>query len=79
MTGTDFDIVTLSASTIRVMHRDEHHIYEFALVDNGCGQRVVSRGPSIVFAKDGNVAAWNLLTAAESAAARAARDCGFID
>ncbi|MCK0196588.1 hypothetical protein MWN34_06635 [Ancylobacter sp. 6x-1] len=79
MTGTDFDVVTLSSSTIRVMHRDEHHIYEFSLVDNGCGKRVVSRGPSIVFGKDGQAAAWSFLADAENAASKAARDCGFID
>lgn len=79
MSGTEFDVVTLSPSTIRVMHRDEHHIYEFALVDNGDGQRVVSRGPAIVFGRDGKTAAWNLIADAETAAFRAARDSGLID
>ncbi|HSI41002.1 MAG TPA: hypothetical protein VLA00_10695 [Xanthobacteraceae bacterium] len=79
MPDCEFDVVTLSASTIRVMHRGEHHIFEFALVDNGSGRRVVSRGPAIMFGKDGTVAAWNFLADAEVAAARAARDCGFID
>lgn len=76
---SEFDVVTLSASAIRVMHRDEHHIYEFALVDDGCGRRVVSRGPAIVFGRKGRVAAWGLLDEAECAARAAAQQCGFVD
>ncbi|WP_029352670.1 hypothetical protein [Bosea sp. 117] len=79
MTAAEFEVVTLSPSTVRVMHRNEHHIYEFALVDDGCGRKVVSQGPSITFGKDGKVAAWNLLGAAETAASTVARECGFID
>lgn len=79
MPDSDFDVVTLSSSTVRVMHRCEHHIYEFALIDDGCGRRVVSRGPAIVFGRDGKVAAWNLLPDAETAALVAARQCGLID
>lgn len=76
---SEFEVVTLSAAAIRVMHRDEHHVYEFALVDDGCGRRVVSRGPTIVFAQPGKVAAWGLIAAAECAARSAAREFGFAD
>lgn len=76
---SEFDVVTLSTSAIRVMHRDEHHVYEFALVDDGCGRRVVSRGPAIVFGRPGRVAAWGLIADAECAARNAAREFGFTD
>jgi hypothetical protein len=76
---SEFDVVTLSTSAIRVMHRNEHHVYEFALIDDGCGRRVVSRGPAIVFGRPGKVAAWGLIADAECAARRAAREFGFTD
>ncbi|MFK8250497.1 hypothetical protein [Ancylobacter terrae] len=79
MPETEFDILTLSPSIVRLMHRNEHHIFEFALVDNGDGQRVVNRGPAIQFGRDGTTAAWNYLDAAQIAAVKAARDCGLID
>lgn len=75
----DFDVVTLSPSTVRVMHRTAHHIYEFAVIDDGCGRRVVSSGPSIVFGREGQVAAWDLVAAAERVAADTARQTGVID
>ncbi|MBS9478506.1 hypothetical protein KIP89_15435 [Ancylobacter sp. VKM B-3255] len=77
--STDFAVVTLSPSTVRVMHRTAHHIYEFAVVDDGCGRRVVSRGPSIVFGKDEDVPAWDLVEAAERVASDTARYTGVID
>lgn len=79
MPQTDFDIVTLSPSTVRVMHKIAHHVYEFAVVDDGRGRRIVSSGPSIQFGKEGHVPAWDLVAAAEKAAAAAARSTGMID
>lgn len=79
MPQADFDVVTLSPSTVRVMHRVAHHIYEFALVDDGCGRRVVSRGPQITFGKDCDIPAWDLVSAAEQVAAATARHTGMID
>lgn len=76
---TEFDVVTLSSSAIRVMHRNEHHVYEFALVDDGCGRRVVSASPAIKFGQKGQVAAWGLVADAECAARTAAREFGFAD
>lgn len=76
---SEFEVVTLSASAIRVMHRGAHHVYEFALVDDGCGRRVLSRGPAIVFSRPGTVAAWGLIAEAECAARTAAREFGFTD
>ncbi|WP_428030843.1 hypothetical protein [Ancylobacter sp.] len=78
MPHTDFDVVTLSPSTVRVMHRVAHHIYEFALVDDGYGRRVVSRGPQITFGR-GEISALELLSAAEQVAAATARHTGMID
>lgn len=79
MPHADFDVVTLSPSTVRVMHRTAHHIYEFAVVDDGCGRRVVSSGPSIVFGKNGDVPAWDFVAAAERVAADTARRTGVTD
>ncbi|GLK86764.1 MULTISPECIES: hypothetical protein [Ancylobacter] len=79
MLQAEFDIVTLSPSTVRVMHRVAHHIYEFSLVDDGCGRRIVSQGPSILFGKSDQVAAWNLVAEAERVAAEVARRTGMID
>ncbi|MBB3771777.1 MULTISPECIES: hypothetical protein [Ancylobacter] len=79
MPHADFDVVTLSPSTVRVMHRTAYHIYEFAVVDDGCGRRVVSGGPSIVFGCGDPVPAWDLVAAAERVAADTARQTGVID
>lgn len=79
MPQTEFDIVTLSPSTVRVMHREAHHIYEFALIDDGRGRRVVSQGPAIHFGKEDRVPAWNLVADAERVAAEIARRTGMID
>ncbi|WP_230362343.1 hypothetical protein [Ancylobacter sp. Lp-2] len=79
MPQAEFDIVTLSPSTVRVMHRVAHHIYEFSLVDDGCGRRIVSQGPSIHFGKSDHVAAWHLVAEAERVAAEVARRTGMID
>ncbi|MFT0860342.1 hypothetical protein [Ancylobacter sp. G4_0304] len=79
MPHNEFDVVTLSPSTVRVMHRSAHHVYEFAVVDDGRGRRIVSSGPAIQFGKDGQIAAWDLVAAAEKAAAAAARSTGVID
>lgn len=76
----DFDVVTLSPSTVRVMHRTAHHIYEFAVVRDGGGRRVVGGRPSI---RCGTVAdavpAWEMVDAAERVAAATARHTGVID
>ncbi|MCK0209629.1 hypothetical protein MWN33_16475 [Starkeya koreensis] len=79
MPHADFDVVTLSPSTVRVMHRVAHHIYEFALVHDGDGRRVVSRGPQITFGRDGDIPAWELVGVAEQVAADTARHTGMID
>lgn len=79
MPHADFDVVTLSPSTVRVMHRVAHHIYEFAVVDDGCGRRIVSRGPAIKFGKESQVPAWEMAGAAEQVAADMARWTGVID
>ncbi|MCS0496363.1 hypothetical protein [Ancylobacter mangrovi] len=75
----EFDIVTLSPSTVRVMHKVAHHIYEFSVVDDGNGGRTVSHGPSIVFGKDGEAfPAWELVPEAERVAVEAASYPGVI-
>lgn len=79
MPHADFDVVTLSPSTVRVMHRVAHHIYEFALIEDGSGRRVVRRGPQITYGRGGDVPALDLLTAAEQVAAATARHTGMID
>ena len=79
MPQADFDVVTLSPSTVRVMHRFAHHIYEFDLVEDGSGRRIVRRGPQITFGRDGDVPALELLSAAELVAAATARHTGMID
>lgn len=79
MPQAEFDILTLSPSTVRVMHREAHHIYEFALIDNGCGRRVVSQGPSIHFAQDAAVPAWDFVAEAERVADEVARRTGMIE
>ena len=79
MPHADFDVVTLSPSTVRVMHKVAHHIYEFAVVDDGAGRRIVSRGPSIKFGKGGAVPAWDMVGVAEQVAADMARFTGVID
>ncbi|MDF2618377.1 MAG: hypothetical protein K0S00_1036 [Xanthobacteraceae bacterium] len=79
MPQDDFDVVTLSPSTVRVMHRVAHHIYEFSVVDDGCGRRVVSSGPRITFGKDCDIPAWDLVARAETVAAQTARQTGMID
>ncbi|QIB36074.1 hypothetical protein G3A50_04265 [Ancylobacter pratisalsi] len=69
----EFDIVTLSPSTVRVMHKVAHHIYEFSLMDDGSGGRVVRQAPSIVVGKDGEeFPAWDLVPEAERVAVEAA-------
>ncbi len=75
----DFDVVTLSPSTVRVMHRTAHHIYEFAVVEDGCGRRVVSPGPAIRCGSAAAVPALDLVDAAERVAAATARHTGVID
>lgn len=79
MPQADFDVVTLSPSTVRVMHRVAHHIYEFALVDDGDGRRVVGRGPQITHGREAAVPAWDLIGVAEQVAAATARHTGMID
>ncbi|HEY9213752.1 MAG TPA: hypothetical protein VIQ29_13015 [Ancylobacter sp.] len=79
MPHAEFDVVTLSPSTVRVMHRVAHHIYEFAVVDDGCGRRIVSSGPAIQLGKEGPVPARDLIGAAEKVAADMARSTGVID
>lgn len=69
----EFDIVTLSPSTVRVMHKVAHHIYEFSVIDDGSGGRRVSEGPSIVFGRDdGSFPARELVPEAERVALEAA-------
>lgn len=79
MPHAEFDVVTLSPSTVRVMHRVAHHIYEFSLVDDGCGRRVVARGPAIRFGRNCDIPAWDLVGLAEQVAAETARRTGMID
>lgn len=79
MPHADFDVVTLSPSTVRVMHRVAHHIYEFAVEEDGSGRRVVRRGPQIISGPEGDVPALELLNAAEQVAAATARHTGMID
>lgn len=75
---TDFDVVSLSPSTVRVMHRTAHHIYEFAVVEDDGGRRVVRhRAARTVDAPD--LPAWELADAAERVAAATARHTGLID
>ena len=79
MPHADFDVVTLSPSTVRVMHKVAHHIYEFAVVDDGAGRRIVSHGPSIKFGKGCDIPAWDMVGAAQQVAADMARGTGVID
>ncbi|GLK72646.1 hypothetical protein KHC23_07980 [Ancylobacter dichloromethanicus] len=79
MLQAEFDVVTLSPSTVRVMHRVAHHIYEFALVDDGSGRRVVRRGPQVTSGRGDDIPAMDLLSAAEQVAAATARHTGMID
>lgn len=79
MPHAEFDVVTLSPSTVRVMHRAAHHIYEFALVDDGCGRRVVSREAQVISGRGGALPAPDLMIAAEQVAAATARHTGMID
>ena len=76
MPHAEFDVVTLSPSTVRVMHKVAHDIYEFAVVDDGAGRRIVSQ-PSIQSGKDG-LAAPDMV-AAHQVAADMARFTGVID
>ena len=78
MPHAEFDVVTLSPSTVRVMHKVAHHIYEFAVVDDGAGRHIVSRGPSIKIGEEGPVPAWDIV-AAQQVAAAMARFTGVID
>ncbi|UOK69528.1 hypothetical protein [Ancylobacter polymorphus] len=78
MPHTDFDVVTLSPSTVRVMHRVAHHIYEFALEEDASGRRRMRGGPQVTCGH-GAVPALELLSAAEQVAAATARHTGMID
>ncbi len=75
----EFDVVTLSPSTVRVMHRVAHHIYEFALEQDDSGRRLIRRRPQVTFGRGGDVPALELLSAAEQVAAATARHTGMID
>lgn len=78
MPSTDFDVVSLSPSTVRVMHRTAHHIYEFAVVEDDGGRRVVR--PCAAHTVDApELPAWELVAAAERVAAATARHTGMID
>ena len=79
MPHADFDVVTLSPSTVRVMHKVAHHIYEFAVVDDGAGRRIVSHGPSIKFGRGCDIPAWDMVGMAQQVAADMARGTGVID
>jgi len=84
MSFGDFDIVTLSPSTVRVMHKSAHHIYEFSVIDDGRGRRTVSKAPAIVLGKGAGaigscVAASTLIGEAARIASDAARFTGVID
>ena len=76
----EFDIVTLSPSTVRVMHRVARHVYEFSVVNDGDGRRMASRAPSIVCGMGSDAfPAWELVPEAERVACHAARFTGVID
>lgn len=76
MPHAEFDVVTLSPSTVRVMHKVAHDIYEFAVVDDGAGRRIVSQ-PSAKIGRDGPAAPD--MIAAQQVAADMARFSGVID
>lgn len=78
--NADFDVVTLSPSTVRVMHRTAHHIYEFAVVRDDGGRRVVSRGAATLCGTEADgLVSGDLVAAAERVAAATARHIGVID
>lgn len=79
MPHAEFDVVTLSPSTVRVMHRTAYHIYEFAVVDDGGARRIASSRPSIVVGQGDPLPPWDLVAAAERVAADTARQTGVID